>query len=58
MSLIPSKLLYDITVPKPKNPARKATVDSILIRARSSTEQALKGYDFLKSHNPRKASQN
>ena len=48
--------LYEITVPKPKNPARKATVASILNRPKSSTEQALKGYDFLKSHSSRKAS--
>jgi len=49
--------LYDITVPNPKNPARKASVASILNRPKSSTEQALKGYDFLKSHSSSKASQ-
>jgi hypothetical protein len=56
MQPILSKPLYDITVPKPKHPARKATVASILNRPKSSTEQALKGYDFLKSHCSRKAS--
>jgi len=55
MQPILSKPLYDITVPKPKNPARKATVASILNRPKSSTEQALNGYDFLKSHSSRKA---
>ena len=39
-----------------ENPARKATVASILNRPKSSTELALKGYDFLKSHSSRKVS--
>jgi hypothetical protein len=55
MPPILSKPLYDITVPKPINPPRKATVASILNRPKSSTEQALKGYDFLKSQSSRKA---
>ena len=58
MPPILSKPLYDITVPKPKIPARKATVASILSRPKSSAVQALKGYDFLKSRSSRKASQN
>ena len=58
MPPILSKQLYNITVPKPKNPSRKATVASILNRPKSSTEHALKGYDYLKSRSSRKASRN
>lgn len=58
MPLTPSKPLYAITVPKPAHPVKKATAASILRRPAVSTEQALKGYDYLKSHSSRNASRN
>jgi hypothetical protein len=48
-----AKPVYDITVPEPKTQVQRATVASILNRPKSSTEQALNGYDFLKSHSSR-----
>ncbi len=48
-----SKHLYAITVPSPKLPVKKATAASILSRPKASTAQALKGYDYLKSHSSR-----
>jgi hypothetical protein len=50
--------LFNITVSTLKNPARKATLASILSRPKLTTEQALEGYDYLKSHSSRKASRN
>ena len=47
MPFTPSKPLFNITVSKPKSPARKATVSSILNRPKLTTEQALKGYVYL-----------
>jgi hypothetical protein len=58
MPLTLSKPLYAITVPKPKYPVKKATAASISSRPRVSTAQALKGYDYLKSHSFRKISGN
>lgn len=58
MPFTPSKPLYDITVPTPKTPARKATAASILSRPKVTTEQALKGYDYLKSRSSRSSSGN
>ena len=57
MPFTPSKPLFNITVSKPKSPARKATVSSILNRPKLTTEQALKGYDYLKSHSSRNNSE-
>ena len=56
MQFTPSKPLFSITVPKPKSPARKATAASVLKRPKLTTEQALKGYDYLKSHSSRSSS--
>lgn len=58
MPLTLSKPLYAITVPKPKYPVKKATAALILSRPKVSTAQALKGYDYLKSHSSRKISGN
>jgi hypothetical protein len=56
MPSTPSKPLYNITVPTPKNPARKATVAAVSKRPKLTTEQALKGYDYLKSRSSRSSS--
>ena len=56
MHFTPSKPLFNITVTKPKSPAQKATVASILKRPKLTTEQALKGYDYLKSRSSRSSS--
>lgn len=51
-----SKPLFNITVPKPISPAKKATAASVSKRPKLSTEQALKGYDYLKSRSSRSSS--
>lgn len=56
MHFTPSKPLFSITVPKPKSPAKKATAASVLKRPKLTTEQALKGYDYLKSRSSRSSS--
>ncbi len=56
MHFTPSKPLFNITVPQPKSPARKATVASVSKRPKLTTEQALKGYDYLKSRSSRSSS--
>lgn len=56
MHFTPSKPLFNITVPKPKSPAKKATVASVSKRPKLTTEQALKGYDYLKSRSSRSSS--
>ena len=56
MHFTPSKPLFNITVTKPKSPATKATAASILKRPKLTTEQALKGYDYLKSRSSRSSS--
>jgi hypothetical protein len=48
--------LFSISVPKMTAHATKATVNSVLSRPRSTTAQALKGYDYLKSHSSRSSS--
>ncbi len=53
-----SKPLYNVTVPTPKTSVKKATVALISRGSKVSTEQALKGYDYLKSHGSRKTSAN
>jgi hypothetical protein len=49
MHFNPSKPLFNITVPTPTSPAKKATAAAVLKRPKLTTEQALKGYDYLKS---------
>ncbi len=56
MPFTPSKPLFNITVSTPKSPARKATAASILSRPKLTTVEALKGYDYLKSHSSRSSS--
>lgn len=56
MHYTPSKPLFTITVPQPKSPAKKATVAVVSQRPRLTTEQALKGYDYLKSRSSRSSS--
>jgi len=56
MHSTPSKPLFSISVPKMTAHATKATVNSVLSRPRSTTAQALKGYDYLKSHSSRSSS--
>lgn len=56
MPFTQSKPLFNITAPSPKFVVRKATVGSILSRPKLTTEQALKGYDYLKSHSSRNKS--
>lgn len=56
MPFTPSKPLFNITASPPKSPVRKATAASILSRPKLTTEQALKGYDYLKSHSSRNKS--
>jgi hypothetical protein len=51
-----SKPLFNITVPKPKSPAKKATAAAVSSRPKLTTEQALKGYDYLKSRSSRSSS--
>ncbi len=53
MPFTPSKPLFNITASPAKSPVRKATASSILNRPKLTTEQALKGYDYLKSHSSR-----
>ncbi len=53
MHFTPSQPLFNITVPKPKSPARKATAAAVSSRPKLTTEQALKGYDYLKSRSSR-----
>jgi hypothetical protein len=52
----PSKPLFNISVPKPIHPAKKATVASVSKRPKLNTEEALKGYDYLKSRSSRSSS--
>lgn len=56
MQPTPSKPLFSITVPKPKTTVRKATVASVSKQPKVTTEKALKGYDYLKSHSSRGSS--
>ena len=56
MHFTPSKPLFNITVPQPKSPAKKATTASVSQRPKLTTEQALKGYDYLKSRSYRSSS--
>lgn len=58
MHFTPSKPLFSITVPTPKSPAKKATAASVSKRPKLTTEQALKGYDYLKSRSSRSSSGN
>jgi len=51
-----SKPLFNITVPTPKKSATKATVAVVSQRPKLTTEQALKGYDYLKSRSSRSSS--
>ena len=48
--------LYALFVPSPVLPVKKATAASISKLPKASTEQALKGYHYLKSHSSRKPS--
>jgi hypothetical protein len=48
--------LFSLSVPQPTAPVSKATVNSVLSRPRSTTAQALKGYDYLKSRSSRSSS--
>ena len=57
MQFTPSNPLFNITVPQPKFPAKKATVAVVLKRPKPTTEQALRGYDYLKSHSSRSSSE-
>jgi hypothetical protein len=43
-------------VPTPKSSAKKATEAAVLSRPKLTTEQALKGYDYLKSRSSRRNS--
>ena len=56
MHFTQSKPLFNITVPKPKSAAKKATAAVVLSRPKLTTEQALKGYDYLKSRSSRSTS--
>ncbi len=56
MHSTPSKPLFDISVPKPNSLVKKASVASVSSRPKVTTEQALKGYDYLKSQSSRTAS--
>ncbi|HRQ87348.1 MAG TPA: hypothetical protein PLA50_01015 [Bacteroidia bacterium] len=58
MHFTPSKPLYNISVPRPKSPAKKATAAAVSQRPKLTTEQALKGYDYLKSRSSRSGSAN
>ena len=57
MPFTPSKPLFNITVPKPKSPAKKATAAVVSKRPKLTTEQALKGYDYVKSRSSRSSSE-
>ena len=48
--------LFNITVPVPKSPAKRATAAVVLSRPKLTTAQALKGYDYLKSRSSRSSS--
>jgi hypothetical protein len=56
MPFTPSKPLYNITVPQPKAPVRRATTQSVSSRPKVTSAQALKGYAYLKSHSSRSSS--
>ena len=56
MPFTPSKPLFNITVPQPKSPARKATAAAVSQRPKLTAEQALRGYDYLKSRSSRSSS--
>jgi hypothetical protein len=56
MHFTPSKPLFTIIVPTPKSSAKKATEAAVLSRPKLTTEQALKGYDYLKSRSSRRNS--
>jgi hypothetical protein len=56
MHFTPSKPLFNITVPAPKSPAKKATAAVVSKRPKLTTEQALRGYDYLKSRSSRTSS--
>lgn len=56
MPSTPSKPLFSLSVPRQTAHVSKATVNSVLSRPRPSTAQALKGYDYLKSHSSRSSS--
>ncbi|MBL9179657.1 MAG: hypothetical protein JNM65_16460 [Verrucomicrobiaceae bacterium] len=56
MPSTPSKPLFSLSVPKQTSPVSKATVSFVLSRPRLTTAQALKGYDYLKSHSSRGSS--
>jgi hypothetical protein len=56
MHFSPSKPLFSITVPVPKTRVRRATPESVSSRPKVTTEQALKGYAYLKSHSSRSSS--
>jgi len=44
---------YALFVPSPVLPVKKATAASISKQPKASTAQALKGYQYLKSHSSR-----
>lgn len=56
MPFTASKPLLNITVPQPKAPVRRATPQSVSNRPEVSTEQAIKGYAYLKPHSSRGSS--
>jgi hypothetical protein len=58
MPFTPSNPLFFISVPEPKSPARKATIAMVSQRPKPTTEQALRGYDYLKSRSSRGSSGN
>lgn len=58
MPTTPSKPLSTLSVPSPRMTVRRATRASISSRPKVSTAQALKGYDYLRSHSSRKVSAN
>jgi hypothetical protein len=57
MPFTQSKPLFNITVPMPKSPAKKATAAVVSKRPKLTTEQALKGYDYLKSRSSRSSTE-
>jgi len=56
MQLVRQKPLYNITVPAPTVAVRRATPMLISARPKVSTEQALRGYRYLKAHSSRRGS--
>ncbi len=56
MPFTPSKPLFSISVPQQTARVSKASLNSVLSRPRPTTAQALKGYDYLKSHSSRSSS--